>query len=659
MLDKNLHALNPKYRSDIDGLRAIAVLSVLGFHAFPGWIKGGFIGVDIFFVISGYLISMIVFSNLEHHSFSIVDFYNRRIRRIFPALLSVMLASLLFGWFFLLADEYALLGKHLALGAAFVSNISLWIESGYFDTGAETKPMLHLWSLAIEEQFYIFWPLMLEFLWKRKGSFLVITAVIAVLSFAINLYLINRDATAAFYWPISRFWELMIGGVLAYAALHKRKIIHKHPNSQSVVGFAMVGIGLVFINNEREFPGWWALFPTAGTFLIISAGPQAWLNKHLLSNRTMVSLGLVSYPLYLWHWPLLSFATILQGGSPSRLVRAAILLLSLLLAYGTYRLIEIPIRKRASSASAILIVVMLIVAAFSVAVMNEHGVANRSVFGVARIPPQSVTKHIARGMSENSSTCDQNGSELKEFLKKLCIVKVNPDKEIQIVIWGDSHAAGWAAVFSKIAKESGYGVTIFGNPGCPPLVGVRQSPDLTNKSGCEKLGYNDEVFNEILRLQPTVIVLAARWDLYFHGFTRDGRIEKTSHFLTTSAIEGATAISTRSAIESQLPLTISRIRENGIYPLVIMNPPVLAGNINNLRKEVAVSRSQHHEYQSFIYEVLHRYSIDYFDPSEKLCPDQCFLYDADGNALYTDDNHLSIQGSLFYYSELKEFLGKR
>jgi peptidoglycan/LPS O-acetylase OafA/YrhL len=229
---KQPHLAHPKYRPDIDGLRAIAILPVVIFHAFPSIMPGGFIGVDIFFVISGFLISSIIFSSLERDRFSLVEFYTRRVRRIFPALILVLISCLAFGWFVLFADEYQQLGKHTAAGAGFIQNFILWRESGYFDNSAETKPLLHLWSLAIEEQFYIFWPLLLAFVWKRHWSFLRITAVIAAFSFAANIYLILRGhPTAAFYLPFSRFWELMVGGVLAYVVLHRPQLIEKHKDA--------------------------------------------------------------------------------------------------------------------------------------------------------------------------------------------------------------------------------------------------------------------------------------------------------------------------------------------------------------------------------------------------------------------------------------------
>ena len=278
---------HPKYRPDIDGLRAVAILSVVGFHAFPANLVGGFIGVDIFFVISGFLISTIIFSNVEGRSFSLIEFYGRRIRRICPTLVLVMLTCLLAGWFALLAEEYMQLGKHVAGASLFVSNFILWGESGYFDVAAETKPMLHLWSLAIEEQFYIVWPLLTLIAWRMTRRFLLIALVIAVASFAAGINLIATDRTAAFYSPASRFWELMACSVLAYLSLHRPRLTAQSPNAQSLVGFAAIAAGLVLVSKSEAFPGWWALLPTLGAFLIIAAGPRA---SGIPSGSTVKSL---------------------------------------------------------------------------------------------------------------------------------------------------------------------------------------------------------------------------------------------------------------------------------------------------------------------------------------------------------------------------------
>ena len=281
--DPNSHLTHPKYRPDIDGLRAIAVLSVVGFHAFG--ITGGFAGVDIFFVISGFLISTIIFENLQRNSFNFLEFYQRRIRRIFPSLLLVLISCLVFGWFTLFADEYAQLGKHVASGAGFISNLVLWSESGYFDGAAESKPLLHLWSLGIEEQFYFFWPIFAFLLWRLRAHFVWVTLALIVLSFGANIWFIGVDGVATFYSPLTRFWELLAGGCVAYACLFSANFslqAKKNSNLLSLIGFCFIFGSIAFLTKHLSFPGWWALFPVIGAVLMLVSGSDAWIAKKVL-----------------------------------------------------------------------------------------------------------------------------------------------------------------------------------------------------------------------------------------------------------------------------------------------------------------------------------------------------------------------------------------
>lgn len=388
------HLSHPKYRPDIDGLRAIAVLSVVVFHAFPSFVKGGFVGVDVFFVISGYLISTIIFENLDKGTFSFTEFYARRIRRIFPALILVLVASYAFGWFALLADEYKQLGKHTAAGAGFVSNIVLWNEAGYFDNSAETKPLLHLWSLGIEEQFYIIWPLLLGLAWKRKFNLLLITVLVAIASFYLNVRGIKKDdAVAAFYSPQTRFWELLSGSLLAWLTLYKTERLTSIrtrlgadgktlSNIVSFIGLFLLGYGFWGINKEFSFPGWWAIVPVLGAVLIILSGANVWINRTLLSNKLAVWFGLISFPLYLWHWPLLSFARIAEGGDvPSRTIRIGAVLLSIVLAWLTYKLVERPLRLGNHSRSKVisLALLMAIVGYVGYNTYSRDGIQSRPI----------------------------------------------------------------------------------------------------------------------------------------------------------------------------------------------------------------------------------------------------------------------------------------
>ncbi len=339
----------PKYRSDIDGLRALAVLAVVAFHAFPKMVKGGFIGVDVFFVISGYLISSILFENLEKGTFCFATFYARRTKRIFPALILVLVSSYLFGKFVLFKDEFQQLTKHIEASAGFIQNIVLWKETGYFDNAASTKPLLHIWSLGVEEQFYLAWPLLIWLVWRCRISLPLVTLLIAVISFLLNLQYVHDAPMAAFYLPQTRFWELLCGSLIAWSHLHPTAAVNAlhnrlFANILSIVGFTLIITGFARINMDSGFPGTWALIPVAGTVLIILSG-AAWLNQTLFGNKIAVWFGLISYPLYLWHWPLLAFAHIIQGEAPSPTYCAAAIAVAIILSWLTYRLIEKPLRQ--------------------------------------------------------------------------------------------------------------------------------------------------------------------------------------------------------------------------------------------------------------------------------------------------------------------------
>ena len=283
--------VHPKYRADIDGLRAVAVLSVLVFHAFPGVLPGGFIGVDIFFVISGYLISTIIVSSLGKNKFGLLEFYGRRIKRIFPGLILVLCAVIGGGWVILFSTEFERLGKHVVGATGFLSNFLLQKESGYFDVSAETKPLLHLWSLAIEEQFYLIWPLFLMAVHRARLGYFPATVVLGVVSFLANLYFTFGNASKGFYWPFGRFWELLVGASAALLLLRQPVIEKNRRDLFSAVGALLLLIGLIFLNKRTLFPGFSALIPTMGALLMIVAGPGAWINSLVLSRRVLVWVG--------------------------------------------------------------------------------------------------------------------------------------------------------------------------------------------------------------------------------------------------------------------------------------------------------------------------------------------------------------------------------
>ena len=517
-----MRPLHPSYRPDIDGLRAIAVLLVVVHHAFPKLLPGGFIGVDLFFVISGFLITTIIFQNLERGSFSFLDFYTRRIKRIFPALALVLLACLVYGWFTLLPADYKLLGKHTVAGAAFVSNFAFWNESGYFNGDSKLKPLLHLWSLGIEEQYYIVWPLIAWFAWKKQVNLLKVCLVLLIASLLANIVTVKYNAVAAFFSPATRFWELLVGSVLAYVALHRRA---SQPSEKQNVrnnqaawgGLLLLLIGMVFIKPERRFPGFWALLPTLAAYLIIYAGPQAWFNRKVLSNKLLVWFGLISFPLYLWHWPLLVFADRNSVEPVSRELLITVIVISIALAWMTYRLIERPIRfgKLKGNGIAIWLVLIMVTTAYmGFNIYQRDGLSFRI--------PQSLQKiaDFSNDYAINSNyECLIANTNQEVNTPNYCFNNINRQKK-SLLIWGDSYSWAMYAGINKVAGSDA-NVYLLAKAGCPPILDVH-----TYVAHCAT--HNSRVLKIIQNEYYDQIVLIARWDHWsYQSNEHIANIEKT------------------------------------------------------------------------------------------------------------------------------------
>jgi peptidoglycan/LPS O-acetylase OafA/YrhL len=435
----------PEYRPDIDGLRAIAVLAVVIFHCFPHVLRGGFIGVDVFFVISGFLITTLIFQNLDKGTFSFIDFYSRRIVRLFPALILILLSSYALGWFILFTDEYKQFGKHIAAGAGFVSNFIFWGEAGYFDNLKVTKPLLHLWSLAIEEQFYIVWPLLLWMLRKYKLAFIM---ALTVLSFIFNIKISFEDSVAAFYSPFTRIWELSAGALLAWFFLYKKKTT-EHPNTLSWLGVVFFIYGFIQIDESKNFPGAWALIPVIGAVCIIWAGPKAWFNRIILSNKVMVWIGLISFPLYLWHWPLFSLVRIVSSDTPSVLASTIVIILSVLFSWATYYFIERPLRQYRFIKTKAIILTLLMAGTGYIGyyTYSNNGLDFRHVL------------HLNASLDSGNDgsfqvPLDENCGLDEEVQKKFSICEQDTRRPIKYVLLGDSKAA---SMWSGLVRTSHYG----------------------------------------------------------------------------------------------------------------------------------------------------------------------------------------------------------
>lgn len=614
------------------------------FHAFPAVFPGGFIGVDIFFVISGFLISTIIFERLEHAAFSLREFYGRRIRRIFPALILVLGASLLFGWFALLADEYSRLGKHIAAGAGFISNVVFLKEGGYFDTAADTKPMLHLWSLAVEEQFYLFWPLIVAWGWKRKFSFLNLAALVAILSFGVNIYLVGRSPTTAFYSPASRFWELMIGAILAYITLHVPELNKDYRNIRSVGGFFLLTLGFVFIDTGRAFPGWWALLPVLAGFLIISSGPASWLNVNLLSNKVLVSLGLISYPLYLWHWPLLSFARVVSGTEPSVKLRSALVAASILLAWLTYRFIESPVRSGTTGNRKVMIAAGAMVCMCGCAGFVYSGILKpRNVYpaldAASKTGDFEYLTNLAGGSRKHSGIYTIEGASPKVT-----------------VLIGDSHVAQYGPRIGELIKSrTDADTAIFVvSGGCPPLPHVFEDAEIHDQCGKSL----DEGLRLIAQDRVQVVVFGAAWSQYFIDQTRYPKRSPADYdyyFLNHGkreyfrngrgvelALESFERLLARLAKQKQVYLLLDNPVGERLDPHSFLSRHLLGSlEMSDAHRFTKIDPGQFTIREELL-AIAGRAGVRVIDPFARLCrEDTCVRWMADEAPVYKDGSHLS------------------
>lgn len=491
------------YRPDIDGLRCVAVGSVILFHAMPGYAPAGFFGVDMFFVISGYLITSILLREAREGRLSIGAFYKRRIRRIFPALILLLAVALMVGWFTLVDSRYAKLGLHAAAAAGFVANILFWQESSYFFSSSD---LLHLWSLGVEEQFYFVWPLMIYGIVRQKLSMRGVLLAITLLSLCYSLYATIFDPTAAFYSPVSRFWQLSVGGLIAAGVWPE---LRTRAREILAVAGAVAIAGSIWIADKNSFvPGLWALLPVLGTASIIHAGPTTQIGR-LLSFRPAVWIGLISYPLYLWHWPALQFVISFTLIEDRDLYVKLAILGSVAAAVGTYLLVERTLRK---SSPWLLLFGMAGIFAAALAVFLTDGVPGRAVDRDGR--KQFLARYEAlaeRGDPKSyRSECDFVKWHTLSPLREIAHDCTAAGPRSTYFLWGDSHAQALSSGLRSILTTSSVLAQV-ATSGC--------SPTITNNDGwlanvgpftrsCRRS--NEFALASINRLKPDVVYLVQR-----------------------------------------------------------------------------------------------------------------------------------------------------
>ncbi|MDQ3171358.1 MAG: acyltransferase [Acidobacteriota bacterium] len=621
-----------EYRADIDGLRAVAVLAVVGYHALPRLVPAGYLGVDVFFVISGFLITRLILDALNAGAFSLTAFYARRARRLFPALALVLACVLAAGWWILLPDEYAALGTQAAAGAAFVANIASWLAAGYFDVHADRKPLLHLWSLGVEEQFYLVWPIVLVAAWRARWNLTLTIGGLALGSLALWLFLASRDPDAAFYLTPSRFWQILAGAILAVPGIASA-LSRTRPGASDVI--ASIGLALIAASvfapgaNARDFDVR-ASLAVAGAMCCIAAAPASRFSRALLSWPPLVGIGLISYPLYLWHWPLLSFLRLTEVGEPTWPARAAAVAASVFLAWATYRWIEHPVRSqrwRAATAPR-LGMALGATAAAGLLVAASGGVESRLA--------GSEYLQVHRGFSvvlPGTESCDADDSDLTQ-----CRFAGVPG----VALVGDSHADALFFGFLNSGDARYSQAMVMTQAGCQPALAGDTPACIAH------MQYVVEQLRE--RLSVSLVVLTGR----------SGFAENRPRGELASFVDGYVEM-------------VGALRASGKRVLLVADVPATPFDPADCVRARAFGRSAAPEthpwctafppavrtgYDAFLAQLSARVpDLEVFDPRPVFCDAAgCRAFEA-GEPQYKDGSHLSHAGSLRVVQALIHRLG--
>jgi peptidoglycan/LPS O-acetylase OafA/YrhL len=666
---------HPGYRGDIDGLRALAVLSVIAFHAFPALFPGGFIGVDIFFVISGYLITGILLDGLIERRFSFLEFYRRRIQRIFPALILVLAACLAVGWYALIDDEFHDLARHALSGAGFTSNLLLWHIDVYFDARAESQPLRHLWSLAVEEQFYIAWPIVLWLTWRLRLNATVVICVLAIGSFALN---VTDSFSAQFVKTLiafaslqTRAWELLLGGLLAHITrihggllpfMSRFGAVPESKRSSDVLataGMVLLAVGFVGITPHSLFPGIWALLPTLGTFLVIAAGSRAWLNGTVLASRPCRFIGLISYPLYLWHWPLLSFARVLTGATPAVGMCLALIAAAVLLAWLTYQTVERPIRSgtRRPLKAILLLATMAVVGSAAYAGLRYDPLDARPLL-------RQLADVVRRSALPGYDMCRE-----PQLLQgpRLSVCTENERGGTNAALIGDSHAEDKFFGFVNIDHEHTW--ALLANAFCPPIYGINLYVLGDPESSCRQK--SAKIIDWVDSQPPIKLVVLAFFGNYFltTPYAADHVLHDTGpNHVAISGLDGQSGASRSELFFSGLEQAVAQLEQAGkqvIVPIDLPEFPFLPRDCYRRHDKhgCVLPRSAVDARQADERAIIARLQrahpgIRVFDPLERFCTDSECFYTESGQLLYEDSNHLTHYGSELYAQAFIGWLGK-
>ena len=626
------------YRPEIDGIRAIAVVSVILLHA-GAPIPGGFLGVDIFFVLSGYLITQILARELSTSQFSLLSFYERRIRRILPALLLVVSVSIPLAWWLMPPDQMQAFERSVLALMVFATNIKFFLESGYFAPTAEEIPLLHTWSLAVEEQYYLIFPLLLWALWRYlPGAKLLILALLAFVSLAAAEVAARAWPNAAFYLLPFRAWELLAGAIAGLAVAQsglpggRSKVWRgsgRLAGPLSLLGLVLIGGSLALINRTHAIPGVVVLPAILGTVLLLLYAQPGTFAHRVLSSPSMVWIGLVSYSAYLWHQPLFAFARLSQIGHPPPWQMAALVALTFVLAWITWRFVEAPFRNR----RAMPLRPMLISIVSASGILFAVGLAGHLGTGVGSFRFNDSEMALLRSGKESPvrATCAE-----PHGISQAC--RYFGETEPTWAVFGDSHAIELAYAIAERLRERNESLIQLSRPGCPPALGYQPDPPSCRDWNLEVIGW--------LQGHPEIrtVVLAWRHSVYLEGLKK---LEES----TSSLVPAQSRISYLERYLGDLGKVIEAVGKSGVRVILVEPVPEIGVDIdryallNGLGDTIpTVSRSFYEHQNKAFFDAaaswnVHRISMN------RMCNEKTCFGVKDGVALYYDDNHLSIEGA--------------
>lgn len=643
-----------KYRPDIDGLRAIAVLAVVLYHYGIGGLHGGFVGVDVFFVISGYLITGIIHSEMKCGEFTLARFYERRARRIFPALFAMLLATMVAGLWILLPSDLVWLGKASMATVLFVSNVLYMLNSGYFDSTSDFNPLLHTWSLGVEEQFYLGLPLLLLLVGRFWTRGLVwVLAFCALASFVACVLIQPIVAKAVFFLSPFRAWELLLGSLLGIGAVPA--IRHKAVSDViAMLALAALLGSIAFMREGIDFPGWKAAIPVLATACLLHAGTGAGSRvNQLLAWKPLVFVGLISYSLYLWHWPLLVLAKYRMGMQPlSPMASLALFAVALLLAVASYYAVERPFRKKRRDGVDVPISRVFVVSGVAAIALCATGVS----FAKEKGFPWRVTDSVAEMDRIRGEIPFVKCNKVLPGSRQDCRIGILGNGRPTALIWGDSHAMAWAPGMDEVLREQQWIGMLAVNSVCAPLLGLR------NPKNRDCYQYNNGVIEWIERNRPDRVYLIAAWFAWSNQGEGYDLVDAVSGEKGNERIFGPA-----------FGRTIERLRP-WVKDIVAIGPTPGAAEAA-LPYRLAMVEWKHDAYPQGVFvkdEDYRRRASGFWhgvqpyagkatlvDPEPWFCGNGRCRYSDGGKLLYRDGHHLSIAGARFAARHLAEMDGLR